>query len=186
MQPIEWRVIAGFPNYSVSNIGSVRNDRTGRILRQTPNRKGYLTISPCVDGRKACCNVARLVVQEFVGPIPEGMEVDHINHRRDDNRIENLRIVSSSDNQRNRASHNGVAVEWFDELPEGAEPMTEDRGRAIPPGYFRRERDVFQQVGERYKQMIRRPHGSPNRWRITITCRDGRRIAISWTQHANE
>ena len=36
------------------------------------------------------------------GPIPEGMEIDHINHVKDDNRIENLRLVSHRDNSRNR------------------------------------------------------------------------------------
>jgi len=34
--------------------------------------------------------------------IPEGYFVDHINHIRDDNRWENLRLVSASGNSRNR------------------------------------------------------------------------------------
>lgn len=33
--------------------------------------------------------------------IPEGYEIDHINHNRADNRLENLRVVSVQDNQRN-------------------------------------------------------------------------------------
>jgi hypothetical protein len=191
MQPIEWRVIAGFPNYSVSNIGSVRNDRTGRILRQAPNGVGYLRVKLCDNGRMADCYVHRLVVQEFVGLIPEGLEVDHINHQRDDNRVENLRIASRADQTRNQASRNGVAVEWFEELPDGAEPLTEHHGREIPPGYYRRDREIYQQVGERYKRM--RPYAVPPRRpttrnvtsRVTITCPDGRRILISWTEHPN-
>lgn len=35
------------------------------------------------------------------GDIPEGYEIDHINHIRDDNRIENLRLVRKKDNQKN-------------------------------------------------------------------------------------
>ena len=35
------------------------------------------------------------------GPIPKGKIVDHINHIRHDNRLCNLRLVSSLDNARN-------------------------------------------------------------------------------------
>src|SRR5699024_11445694 len=37
------------------------------------------------------------------GKIPEGMEIDHINGIRDDNRIDNLRLVTSRTNDTNRA-----------------------------------------------------------------------------------
>lgn len=44
----------------------------------------------------------RVVWEMFNGPIPEGMEIDHINHNRFDNRIENLRCVTHSENQQNQ------------------------------------------------------------------------------------
>lgn len=40
----------------------------------------------------------RLVYSLFKGPIPDGFQVDHINGSRDDNRIENLRVVTSAGN----------------------------------------------------------------------------------------
>lgn len=43
----------------------------------------------------------RVIWEMHNGQIPEGMEIDHINHIRDDNRIENLRLVSHSENMRN-------------------------------------------------------------------------------------
>ena len=46
--------------------------------------------------------VHRLVLETFVGQATEGKpQADHINRVRDDNRIENLRWVSRSENQRN-------------------------------------------------------------------------------------
>jgi hypothetical protein len=43
----------------------------------------------------------RLVWEHFYGPIPEGMQIDHINGVRDDNRLENLRLATNSQNGMN-------------------------------------------------------------------------------------
>ena len=40
------------------------------------------------------------------GSIPEGMQIDHINGNRSDNRLVNLRVVTRSENQQNRRSAN--------------------------------------------------------------------------------
>ena len=46
--------------------------------------------------------LAHRVIWEMInGSIPKGMQVDHINHIRNDNRIENLRLVSKQCNQKN-------------------------------------------------------------------------------------
>lgn len=45
--------------------------------------------------------VHRLVWEMHNGPIPQGMQIDHINGKRDDNRIENLRLVTQQVNLRN-------------------------------------------------------------------------------------
>ena len=43
----EWRKVEEFPNYSVSNLGNVRNDETGRILKPWVNSHGYLLANLC-------------------------------------------------------------------------------------------------------------------------------------------
>lgn len=43
----------------------------------------------------------RFIWEAFNGEIPEKTEIDHINTIRDDNRLCNLRLVSSSENKRN-------------------------------------------------------------------------------------
>ena len=46
-------------------------------------------------------SVHRLVYETFVGEISNGYEIDHINTIRDDNRLENLRCVTSYENNNN-------------------------------------------------------------------------------------
>ena len=45
--------------------------------------------------------VHRLVYETFVGEIPQGYQIDHINTVRDDNRISNLRCVTPKENSNN-------------------------------------------------------------------------------------
>lgn len=44
----------------------------------------------------------RLIYEHFNGEIPDGMNIDHINGNRKDNRIENLRLADYKTNARNR------------------------------------------------------------------------------------
>lgn len=73
------------------NIG----EKAGSVNRQT----GYVTIQ--FQGRIYLAH--RIIWEMHYGPIPEGMEVDHIWHDRKDNRIENLRLVTRTGNQQNRS-----------------------------------------------------------------------------------
>jgi len=60
------------------------------------SRNGY--VYPCVDGRLVYAH--RVIWKMVHGECPE-YQIDHINGIRDDNRLENLRVVSNQENQRN-------------------------------------------------------------------------------------
>lgn len=60
---------------------------------------GYVRIG--IDGKSEYAH--RLAWQMAVGPIPKGMEIDHIDHDPSNNRLSNLRLVTSSGNRRNRS-----------------------------------------------------------------------------------
>lgn len=59
--------------------------------------KGYILIT--LLGRKYLAH--RVIFEMHNGPIPTGMEIDHINGIRNDNRIQNLRLVTSKGNHLN-------------------------------------------------------------------------------------
>ena len=100
----EWRPIADFPGYEVSNQGRVKSFKRGKeeILQPSFDRNRYLSVRISVDNKLYTKRVHRLVCAAFL-PNPENKpQVDHINHIRHDNCIENLRWATKSENQLNR------------------------------------------------------------------------------------
>ncbi|EKN5985633.1 HNH endonuclease [Yersinia enterocolitica] len=62
------------------------------------NGKGYLQVTL---SRKPY-RVHRIIWEMHNGPIPEGMQIDHIDHNRVNNRLNNLRVVTNKQNNQNR------------------------------------------------------------------------------------
>ena len=116
----EFVVCVADPNYEISTTyphdirrrGSKRN----AFIKPKDNGCGYYQV--CLDGKYKY--VHRIIAMQFIendDPIHK-TQVDHINRIRSDNRIENLRWVSASTNNRNKSSWNGVEYEFVDKLPD--------------------------------------------------------------------
>lgn len=112
-----WRPVKGYEgHYEVSNLGNVKSlsrlvhgVKYGKpygyytkefLLKTNYDVKGYLKVKLYKDGNKKSFKVHRLVAEAFIGDI-YNKEIDHINTIKDDNRVENIRIVSSSENNNN-------------------------------------------------------------------------------------
>lgn len=92
--------------YEVSSLGRVRSlnyMHTWQVRELKPNKDkdGYLKVRLYKDGVSKQFLVHRLVWTAFNGAIPEGLELDHINAERYDNRLSNLRCVTSKENSNN-------------------------------------------------------------------------------------
>jgi len=85
-----WKVIKDFDTYEVSDLGRVRNIRTGRIMK-TANSHGYRSVPLRKDGKAKRFRVHRLVAQAFIPSVDGKVLVDHINENRADNKVSNLR-----------------------------------------------------------------------------------------------
>lgn len=87
---MEWARIDEFPGYSVSDIGEVRNDRTGRYLSLTTNQAGIVQVGLVKGGSQYKRSVAVLVAKAFLDPpmhprfnTPINLDGDRSNNRAD-------------------------------------------------------------------------------------------------------
>lgn len=110
----EWRDVPAYEGYyQVSSAGRLRSlDRMvvysngreqfykGRIIVVKAGGNGYRRTTLHMCGKKKTVNIAPLVAITFLGHKPRGNDivVDHINGVKSDDRLENLRIVTSRSN----------------------------------------------------------------------------------------
>lgn len=101
--------IPGYPNYEVSNWGRIfiikNGTRVEKLPRPCSGRERYLNIQLWNQGQKKKICVHNLVAKVFLGEIPEGYVVDHINNNPSDNYVTNLQIVTVAENGKKAAKH---------------------------------------------------------------------------------
>jgi hypothetical protein len=105
----QMKEINGFTGYYINTNGRVFTEKKGvrnlkgelRELKPSKKKTGYLYTN-IYWGKKiterASLRIHRVVYETFVGIIPEGFVVDHINNIKDDNRLENLQLLTPKDN----------------------------------------------------------------------------------------
>lgn len=107
------KVISKFPNYSVSNLGKIYINKGGKLIEKegSINNRGYHTIRLWKEGNKKTKMVHNIVAEAFIGKIPKGYVVDHIDNVRLHNYTTNLDIVTIKENaQRAIAYSRGLTL----------------------------------------------------------------------------
>lgn len=119
----EWKDILEYEGlYEASNLGRVRSvDRIvvaksrwgkprkmhfkGTILQQLIGTNDYMKVTLSKEGKMKSVEVHRLVYEAFNGKVPYGMQVNHIDEDRHNNKLTNLNLLTPEENT-NYGNHN--------------------------------------------------------------------------------
>jgi hypothetical protein len=97
--------------YYVSNLGRVKSvtkvNKKERILKGRPDRHGYLSVDIC----NKFILIHHLVVYTFIGPRPEGLVIDHKDRNKLNNKADNLRYCTSTENNINSDNYRDDILE---------------------------------------------------------------------------
>lgn len=110
----EWKDIEGYEGlYQISSLGNVKSlkrlvkisktkekykEVPEHILKPTKNRYGYLYVSLARNGVSKNVRIHRVVAETFLEKSPLKTQVNHINGKKTDNRLENLEWVTCKEN----------------------------------------------------------------------------------------
>lgn len=98
----EWRDVIGYEGeYMISNKGrvmSLKDNGKPAILKTFLGERGYPRINLMRNGHLKQVFVHRLVAQSFIGEIDEEMVVNHKDGNKENNWLDNLEIVTQSEN----------------------------------------------------------------------------------------
>lgn len=110
-----WREIPGLRDYEVSSHGRVRSFRAlGPGARRATHprpiatwlREGYPAVTLQVGpGKRRALNIHILVAAAFLGPRPEGHQVAHNDGDKLNNRVDNLRYATPTENAHDKRVH---------------------------------------------------------------------------------
>lgn len=109
---MEWRTCLRWPDYEVSENGSIRRviaaPRRRYIGERIPYQTsgGYWYIVMHKGKTKMACAIHRLVAESFIGESPfEGAQVAHSDGNKSNNCYKNLRWVSRKENEADKVKH---------------------------------------------------------------------------------
>ena len=97
-----YKKIDGFENYSVSDLGNVRNDKTGRILKGRDNGWGYLEVKFTKNKTRYYKKIHKLTAEAFLLNPENKPFVDHIDNDKHNNKLINLRFATRQENGQNQ------------------------------------------------------------------------------------
>lgn len=107
LQGEEWRAVVGYEGvYIVSSLGRVKRvaeipgkgRSSCKVLGLTRHPAGYAMVRLYLQGERGSWLVHRLVAAAFIGDCQAGMEVNHKNGIKADNRLNNLEYCTPREN----------------------------------------------------------------------------------------
>jgi len=131
----------------VSTFGRVKNKKSGRILKQNQTKDNYFFID-LFNGKRETrksYKIHRLVAETFVPNCHQKDCVDHIDNNRENNKVNNLRWATRSENAMNqKVKLDSVKGIYYDNSSSTWVAQIGYKGRRIKLGSFDTENDAAQ------------------------------------------
>ena len=113
--------VKNYPNYIIYENGEIHTKRRyrvkGGLLKQQLSKNGYYKIGLWKDSKRKLFSVHRLLAEHYIPNVDNKPCVDHINRKRNDNSLENLRWATHEENnhntnydERNAAKSNKIGI----------------------------------------------------------------------------
>ena len=104
---IDYRRVEDYPDYIISNTGIVYSTKRGKVIELKPgnDKDCYKLITLCKDGKQKTFRIHTLVGNAFVGKREGGMTYDHIDRNKSNNRADNIRLATKSEQGINKNMH---------------------------------------------------------------------------------
>ena len=139
---MNWEPLENHIGYEISTEypHRIRDTRkNNRICKETLDSAGYYMVYL----NKRLYKKHRIIAEHFVynDDKENKLYVDHINHNREDNHVDNLRWVTARENNKNRSKVNNVTYEFLDELPETAKLFKKYKNKEFDNLYYDFEKD---------------------------------------------
>lgn len=95
-----WKTIPEFSRYEINEEGIIRNRNNHNILSQRHDARGYLVVALTRDDLVNTTKGVHRCLMETFSPVEDmkNLTVNHINHVKDDNRLENLEWLTNREN----------------------------------------------------------------------------------------
>ena len=93
-----WRQIKNYPNYSVSNRGKIKNNKTCLILKPMKARGNYLQVGLYKNKIMKRIAIHKLVLEAFICKRPPNKQTNHKDGDKANNSVTNLEWVTAQEN----------------------------------------------------------------------------------------
>ena len=157
----EFEDIIGYEGlYCINKNGFVMNKKTKKYLKHTVNSKNYIVITLCKNKKSQKFKLHRLLALQFIENPNNYDIIDHIDRNTLNNKLDNLRWITKSGNNRNstrqKKSSQFIGV-WYNKNRKSTKKwrssITIDKKKIIL-GHFETEIEASECYKKKYNEIM--------------------------------
>ena len=142
--------------YTLREDGQVFSIKSNQFIKQRLNR-GYLIVTLSKNSKQKHFYVHRLVASHFIGAIPDGMEVNHIDHDKTNNHVSNLEICTPYQNKMAYVNHKRSIITQK-HVQKCVEPNLRKSIQKDTANDFCKRLNEYKQLLDGYHQLLNQYH----------------------------